>query len=178
MIILRPSNLHWIKDAVDDPEDLCAHSGVDFRVDDDVLVSSGDGDWTVSAVALYLLRTLSPTQFKDEGGHLAQKLFPCCGHPMYDTEGGDDVVVLGCPNGIDFTVIRDGDNTLITGANGRTHKIRFTEWRDAVCAFSDQVQSFYAASSPKRPCDDVETKGFKKFMAEWLRRRTLAPSLR
>ena len=58
MITHRPTNLHWI-DAINDAADLCAHSGVDFRIGDSILVKPSDGDWTVSAAALYLLRTLS-----------------------------------------------------------------------------------------------------------------------
>jgi hypothetical protein len=176
MIILRTSKPHWIDDAADNPADLCAHSGVDFRIDEEVLVATGDGDWTVSASALYLLRTLWPSQFKDGAGRLGQNLFPCCGHSMYGVEGEDDVVIFGCPNGIDFTVARDGDNILITGANGRTYQVSFLEWRGVVCAFSDEVESFYTASSPKHPFGDVDKRGFEKFIAEWSRRRSLAPN--
>ena len=59
MIILRPTNLHWIDGTADDPSDLCAHSGVDFRIDDHVLIRPSNGEWAVSAIALFLLRTLS-----------------------------------------------------------------------------------------------------------------------
>jgi hypothetical protein len=186
MIILRPTNLHWIKGTDDDPADLCAHSGVDFRVDDDALVAQNDGDWTVSAAALYLLRTLSPSQLKDERWCSHEHLFPHCGHSMIDIESEDDVIIVGCSNGIHFDVVRDGDTIRITRMSGQTHQVRsgqtyhvgFEGWRDAVCAFSDAVQSFYAASSTKRPCGEQETRGFEKFMAEWSRRRSSATNLR
>src|SRR5258708_2704438 len=57
LIILRPTNLHWINGSADDPADLCAHAGVDFRIGGDTPLRGGD--WNVSAAALYLLRMLS-----------------------------------------------------------------------------------------------------------------------
>ena len=32
MVVLRPLNLRWIKDAADDPADFCAHGDVEFRI--------------------------------------------------------------------------------------------------------------------------------------------------
>ena len=146
-----------------------------FAVDDDVLVAPSAGDWTVSASALYLLRTLLQSHSKKSP--VGEHLFPCCGHSMFAVEGEDDVVICGCPNGIDVEVVRAVDEVAITRANGREHRVRFAEWREAVCAFSDAVQSFYTNSSPKQPFDEEGTKGFEKFMAEWARRRSLAQGL-
>jgi len=55
MISLRPTGLHWINGSTDDPADLCAHAGVEFEIDGDVLIQGGQ--WTVNAAAVYLLRT-------------------------------------------------------------------------------------------------------------------------
>jgi len=63
-IILRPTDLHWIGGAADDPTDLCAHSGVDFQIEDTVLIRPADGEYAVSAAALFLLRTLSKSHTK------------------------------------------------------------------------------------------------------------------
>src|SRR5262249_57067175 len=60
MVILRPVNLRWIRGAADDPNDLCAHGQVQFRIGHQVLLGADRGeDLTVSAAALYLLRTLA-----------------------------------------------------------------------------------------------------------------------
>ncbi len=58
MVILRPVNLRWIEGAADDSADLCAHGDVDFCIGEDVLLSPASSkNLTVSAAALYLLRT-------------------------------------------------------------------------------------------------------------------------
>jgi hypothetical protein len=157
----------------DDPQDFCAHSEVEFTVDGDVLVLASAGDWTVSSSALFLLRTLWQSHTKQNP--VGEHLFPCCGHSMYVVDGQDDVAVLGCPNGIDFEVIRSLDDVIITSADRQKHRVSFAEWRDAVCAFSDAVRCFYAKCAPKQPSYDV--KGFEKFMAEWERRRSSADGL-
>jgi hypothetical protein len=100
MIVLRPVDLHWLKRSVDDPQDLCAHSPVEFVVDGDVLINPSDGDLTVSAAALYLLRTLSQPHTTHH--RVGEHLFPCCGNMMLDVEGNDDVVIIECNKGIDF----------------------------------------------------------------------------
>jgi hypothetical protein len=170
-IILRPTNLHWIKGAVDDPADLCAHSPVDFRIDDVVLVSPTAGDWTVSAAALYLLRTLEydDTRLDPVGEHL----FPCCGHSMYDIDGEEDVAIAGCCNGIDFQVTHSDSDVVVVAGNDQI-RVPFVEWKEAVCAFSDAVRAFYERSSPKQRGDDLDWKGFQKFWSEWSRRRIAA----
>lgn len=172
MISLRPTNLHWIKGTADDPTDLCAHSGVEFQIDGDLLVQESDGDWTVSAAAVHLLRTLSQPHLKREP--LAEHLFPHCGHGMFDVVGQDDVLILGCNLGVDFEVVQVGAAYSLTAADGRRHRIAASDWRRAVCEFSDAVQAFYAASSPKQPSDDADRKGFQKFLSEWSQRRSQA----
>jgi hypothetical protein len=172
MITLHPTNLHWIDGSTDDSEDLCAHSGVDFRIGDSVLVKPSDGDWTVSAAALYLLRSLSQPHTKRQP--ITEYLFPCCGNGIFEIEGQDDVQIVGCNSGIDFEVVQIDDDVILTAGDGTQHRIAFPDWRKAVCAFSDSVRAFYAASSPKEPEDEWEKRSFRKFLSEWSRRRSLA----
>ena len=171
-IILRPTNLHWINESVDDPADLCAHSSVDFRINGDALIAPGDGIWTVSAAALYLLRSLSQPHRKAQG--IGDQLFPCCGNGIFEVEGEDDVLIVGCNSGIDFEVVQITDHVLLTGADGIDHHVPLSEWKRAVFDFSDAVWSFYAASSPKEPEDHSEQRSFRKFLSEWSRRRFAA----
>lgn len=169
MITLRPLNLRWINGVADDPADICAHGEVEFRIGDDVLVNSA-GEWTVSAAALYLLRTLSVphTRAAPVGDHL----FPCCGFCLYDLPGESDVAILGCPNGIDFEILRQdsGDGVTVRAPDGRAWPVGWQEWRAAVFEFADRVSDFYASCSPKQPAAD-DAAGFAKFTAEWERRR-------
>ena len=80
MIILTPTRLHWIKDDGDDQSDLCAHSPVLFQIEDKILVAPSDGNVTVSAAAIYLLRTLERDHTK--GKPVGEQLLPCCGHAL------------------------------------------------------------------------------------------------
>jgi hypothetical protein len=168
---LSPVDLRWINGSEDDPADLCAHGDFEFRIDGEVLSDGSAGrELTLSAAALYLLRTLSRSHTKDEP--LGDHLFPCCAHAMYDVPDQDDVAIVGCFNGVDFEVDhRDGGTSvLVRGADGRGWSVDRQSWRDAVFAFADAVSEFYARSSPKRPAAD-DADGFRAFQDEWERRR-------
>jgi hypothetical protein len=172
MIVLRPTSLHWINESADDPADLCAHSPIEFRIDGDALVQPSDGVWTVSAAALYLLRTLSQPHTKAQ--RITEYLFPCCGNGIFDVEGQDDVLILGCNSGIDFEVVQVENEVYIRPQSGIAHSVSVSDWSRAVCEFSDAVHAFYTASSPKVPADDFEQRSYRKFLSEWSRRRSLA----
>ena len=172
MVVLQPVNMRWINGASDDPADLRAHGDVEFRIGADTLLGADNGrDLTVSAAALYLLRTLSVphTRTAPVGDHL----FPCCGFAMWDIPGESDVAMCGCPNGEDFEVLHQvgGAGVVICAADGREWPVGWPQWRAAVFGFADRVSDFYAACSPKQPSAD-DTAGFAKFLAEWKRRRS------
>jgi hypothetical protein len=168
MLVLRPTNLHWLKADDPDPADLCVHSPVDLQIGTARLVEPAAGDWTVSAAALYLLRTLERPHTK--AAPVGDHLFPCCGFTMYDIAGETDVLIVGCPSGTDLEVTRHADQVILTAADGSQHRVAFAEWRTAVCAFSKAVRAFYDQSPPRRPADTEDENGFRKFMAEWERR--------
>jgi hypothetical protein len=173
VVTLRPVNLHWIQNAADDPNDLCAHGDVEFRIADEVLLDTSGRDLTVSAAALYLLRTLSAPHNKT--APVGDHLFPCCGFAMWDTPDREDVVICGCPNGEDFEVLHDvtGAGVIVRTTEGGEWVVSWPEWREAVFAFADRVSRFYDACSPKQPSDG-DAAGFRKFQAEWKRRRGVA----
>jgi hypothetical protein len=170
VVYLQPVNLRWIQGAADDPTDLCAHGDVEFRIGDDVLLDTNGKDLTVSAAALYLLRTLSLPHSKE--APVGDHLFPCCGFAMWDIPDQADVALCGCPNGEDFEVLHqvDGAGVVVQAADGRRWKVGWPEWRAAVLGFADRVSKFYAACSPKQPSED-DAAGFRKFKAEWEHRR-------
>ena len=171
MVVLEPLNLHWIQGAADDPKDLCAHGDIDFRIDKEVLVGESNGkELTVSAAALYLLRSLSVPHTNESSE--SENLFPCCGHSMWDIEGQEDVAITGCPYGVDFEVLHEPNNygVVIRSGDGRQWPIKWTEWHGTVFSFADRVSEFYAQCSPKEPTAD-DSPGFTKFIAEWERRR-------
>lgn len=168
MILLQPTRLHWIKDAGDDPYDLCAHSPVDFRIGDEVLVRPEDGDWTVSAAALRLLRTLE----RDHTPKASScQLFPCCGHAMYQQPGELEVLILDCDIGADFEVLHAGGDVQIKDATGRCLAVTSDQWQRAVFGFADAGQEFYEASAPKQPCSPEDEQAYPLFWQEWKHRR-------
>jgi hypothetical protein len=171
MITLKPTTLHWI-DSVNAAADLCAHSAVDFRIGNSILVKPSDGDWTVSAAALYLLRTLSRQHTKQHP--ITEHLFPCCGNGIFEIEGQDDVQIVGCNSGIDFEVVRTGDEVMLTADDGKEYRIAISDWKKAVGEFSDSVRAFYESSPPKVPEDEWEKRSYFKFLSEWSRRRSFA----
>ncbi|MCR9200556.1 MAG: hypothetical protein NXI04_18115 [Planctomycetaceae bacterium] len=168
MITLTPTRLHWLNDDGDDPADLCAHSPVLLEVHGTALVTPKDGDVTVSAAAVFLLRTLERDHTPEQP--VGDQLFPCCGHAMFDT-GDDDVVICGCNSGPDLSVVHEEmDQVQLTSPNGQTVRVALVDWQEAVIHFCDQVTAFYDAALPKRPTRD-DSGGFEKMMAEWRRRR-------
>ena len=170
MVILRPINLRWIDGMSDDPGDLCAHGEVEFRIGDDTLLDAAIFDGlTVSAAALYLLRTLSRPHTREAPvGHV---LFPHCGHTMYDLSGEEDVYIMGCNLGVDFKVWHVNGVVIRSYVDGEW-RVDWSEWRAAVFAFAVRVSEYYAACPPRQlPSDPEDAAGFRKFLAEWERRR-------
>jgi len=177
-LILRPTNLHWLSalgvraTPPHDPLDLCAHSPVDFRIGDQVIVAPSDGVWSVSASAIYLLRTLSMPHTRNS--QVGEHLFPHCGSGIFDVEDSEDALIVGCSAGIDVQVTRAGDDAVVKTYDGRSFSVPFSAWTRAVCAFSDRVFAFYQREPPRQPHDEGDRGGFQKMMAEWSRRRLAA----
>jgi hypothetical protein len=169
MITLSANRLHWMRDnGTDEPWDLCAHSPVTFEIDDEVITRPEDGDWTVSASAIFLLRALGRNHTKES--KVGDQIFPCCGHGIYEV-GESEVAICGCPLGIDFEIRHTESSVQISTEDGRVIEVPREDWRNAVLRYSDQVMEFYDRFAPKTPADEVDRKGFAAMMAEWQRLR-------
>ena len=73
----------------------CAPVHAVARIGDETL----EYEATVSATALYLLKSLSENHRTYE----EEQFPPCCGFNIFEkSDGSGDVVVLGCPNGVDW----------------------------------------------------------------------------
>ena len=170
MITLRPINLHWLV-GEDNPNDLCAHANVELSIHDQSLIAADDGEWCVSAAALYLLRSVSRNHTSESP--VGEHLIPCCGHTMYKVDGETDVVLLGCDRGINWNVVHEALNVVLTFDNGSVFNVLLADWSAAVLKFSDAVSHFYQSSEAKTPSDD-EANGYAMFNEEWERRRQMA----
>lgn len=162
-------DLHWIKH-VDDPADLCAHGHVFVKIGDEVVSDQDSPGITISSTALYLMRTIKGNYKKND---YASQLLPCCGHFFMADEENDAVNIMGCPNGIDWTIIhtRDGKVKHIT-ESGQEAIIDEEAYKKIVLDFADQVERFYQASLPKTiPTGDSDKRGYLAFWKEWRRLR-------
>jgi hypothetical protein len=164
IVRLQCIDFQWITGSKDDPEDQCAHGFVQFEINHTKFVRPEDGTWTVSASALYLLRTLSEDHTIINPVSEGNFLFPCCGFNVWVTkESRFKVECLGCSNGIDVEIIHRGDNILFRSSAGSEYLSK-SEWQSAVVGFVDDVQNFYQLSSPKvRIRDKTDREGWAAF---------------
>jgi len=174
MLELRILELSWISGQADDADDPCAHGTVVLAVDGKALVTPADGSLTLSAAGLYLLRTLQHDHASADHVSDGNALFPCCGYIALPSSGAFPVFCIGCPGGRDVTVTCQGDDVLLDAGDGPC-RVSLEEWRQAVLAFVDAVDAFYARCSPKHPATDPEeARGWALFWAEWRQRQQAA----
>jgi hypothetical protein len=165
---IRVIELHWI-DNTDEAKDLCAHGKVYLRINDEIVCDESNLDVTVSATALYLLRSLTENYKKDDYG---SQLLPCCGFFTYFDENGRSVI-CGCPNGIDWT-IEHLDSRLIKhiSEGGKEAIINKEDYKKMVFDFADKVENFYKESKPKIiPIDDFDRGAYYEIWEEWKKLR-------
>ena len=161
---LRPVNLQWITDD-DAGTDLCAHGGVEVWVDGQLALDDSDENWTLSAAALNLLRSLDPNfPMRDRVG---QQLFPCCADAFFvDDEG--EFFSIGCEAALEGSVELENDRVHV-----RLRDSAFTvgqaDWAAAVLNFSLSVRAFYDSQPPRTPSPD-DLPGWRAFLDEWRRR--------
>ena len=100
------------------------------------------------------------------------QLLPCCGFSLFPNETLDNVVILGCDNGIDWSVVHDGDTVILELEDGTRENISIDEYKKEVFKFADTVETFYkSCASKKMPKDKVDRDGYIAFWNEWHRRR-------
>ena len=155
--------LEWISEIPDDPQDLCLHGKVTAVIGDEVFEDGA----TVSSTALYLLKTLTENHIAGE----ENQMIPCCGHTLIYNEDLTAVEIVGCPYGIDWTVEQASGGVKITTESGKETFIPMEEYQAEVYRFADKVEAFYRQSTPKKPVDDFERRGYTAFWNEWHRRR-------
>ena len=162
---LRAVEAGWLPGRPDDGSDQCAHGTVSLTVGDQTLVDPSDGEFTLSAAGLYLLRTLGDDHRAGDALTDGNFLVPCCGHTVFESAGR--CVVLGCPSGVDVSVTTDGE-TVTLAREGRTAALTRSRWREAVLAFVEQVEAVYSRSVPRAaPSDAADAAGWRLFWEEW-----------
>jgi len=177
MIDLQVQGFQWIKGPKDDPSDQCAHGRVSFAINKTRFVKPEDGVWTISASALYLLRTITEDHTPNNSVTEGNLLFPCCGFSVWLIGKRFKVMCMGCPNGIDVEILHQKNSVIISSIAG-SETINQREWATAVLDFADSVRNFYRISSPKVIIDDdFDRQGWSGFWQEWDERYELAKSI-
>ncbi len=157
-------DLHWVN-YIDDGFDLCLHGHCFVKIGDEIISDINSDTWTLSVTGLYLLRTLKNSYDKSYGS----QILPCCGHFMLVDKGEKDVLIIGCPNGIDW-VIEHLDNFCIkhTSENGTTAIQTKEEFTSMVFEFVNEIEQFYSKSQPRvLPEDESDLQGYNAFWREW-----------
>lgn len=164
MFTIALTGHHWIGGGAGDARDLCLHGDVAASIGGEEIQAS----CTVSATALYLLKTLTENHVM----HADIQMLPCCGRFYIPNEANDAVDILGCPNGVDWTVLHREDSVEIATEQGAKALVDKRAYRDVVLGFADSVQRVYETSPPKAvPEDDFDKRGYIAFWNEWTRRR-------
>lgn len=154
----------WIGGAQDDPEDLCLHGRVRVRFGDTVIEDAG----TVSATALYLLKTLSEDKVMTP---YDIQMIPCCGHTLIANKDLREVTISGCDKGTDWTTLHEGDTVRFLLPSGQEERVSLAAYREAVLRFADKAEAFYKACTPKKiPENEFDRDGYTAFWNEWRRR--------
>ena len=113
------------------------------------------------------MRTLNENY---EPNTYASQLIPCCGHFFMADEDDDEfVIIMGCPNGIDWTIKQiENEKIKHISESGKEGIISKDEYRKMVIEFVNQVEKFYDRSKPKViPEDEFDRKGYEAFWKEW-----------
>ena len=167
MVLFRieATNLHWMDDAIDDPDDLCLHGDAVAYIGERKLEYE---ECTISATALYLLKTLTEDHIIDRDN----QMLPCCGFTLIADEAHENVAISGCPNGIDWTVMHDGDIIRLILDDGYEARISISDYQSEVFRFADFIESYYRSCPPKLiPSNHFDRVGYLSFWNEWNRRR-------
>ena len=156
-------DFEWICGVEDDPEDACLHGRVRMQTENFTVEDSA----TVSATALYLLRTLTEDHIFGEGA----QMLPCCAHFMVPDDALQNVWIDHCDNGVDWSVIHNNGRIKIVLASGEESDISFEEYREEVYRFADKIEDYYNKCLPKQFDDDFKKNAYIAFWNEWRRRR-------
>lgn len=161
---ITATNIGWIDGGRDDPKDLCLHGHAVATIGNHLL----EYDATISATALYLLKSLTENHIIYEDN----QMLPCCGFFYIPNEKLDNVVISGCLNGIDWSILHNEDDVILELEDGTREVISLEEYRNEVYRFADMVEGYYQSCTSKElPKDEFDRNGYIAFWNEWHRRR-------
>ncbi len=158
---------HWIRDdGLYSENDLCSHGELFLKIGNEVLSDKASGSWCLSASALFLLRTLKINHVIDD---LENFLVPCCGHfLLIDTsEEPHYLVVMGCPNGIDWNIQHKNNFVELSTEKGEKAVLEFSEYAKMVLDYVNEIENFYGDINQKVFDHEEDKETFQMFWKEW-----------
>ena len=100
------------------------------------------------------------------------QILPCCGHFIMANDELTEVTIVGCPNGIDRSVIHSGDSVRLILEDGYEVSVPIAQYWEEVCRFADKIEKYYLDCPAKiEPQDQFDRNGYLTFWKEWHRRR-------
>ncbi|MGG7142633.1 hypothetical protein ACQPVP_04130 [Clostridium nigeriense] len=91
---------------------------------------------------------------------------------MIPNEDLTNVDICGCDNGIDWSVIHEGDYVKIVTESKNETIVSIHKYTKEVYKFADKIESFYKKCIPRKlPYDEFEKNGYIAFWNEWSIRR-------
>lgn len=166
MLVLSLLEAHWL-DAPEPLDDQCAHGKVTLSVEGQDFVTPQDGEITVSAAALNLLRTVDHDHTRESPVSEGGQLFPCCGFNVLLTGDRFPVLILGCPKGVDLEIVHTV-NGVVLRREDREALVSEHTWQRAVVSFADAVLEFYEREQRRNPIQNTEDReGWQAFWQEY-----------
>lgn len=161
---INADQFEWINGDKDDPQDRCLHGHVIVQFGDTILEDNG----TVSATALYLLKTLTENKLMQP---YDIQMIPCCGHFLIANDDLTEVQISGCDTGTDWSTIHEGNSVRLILPSRYEEVVSLREYQYEVLDFAKTVKRYYDACTPKEiPEDEFDRNGYIAFWNEWQRR--------
>jgi len=166
---LTLSEPRWVGTDGDGRADPCAHGRIHLEVGGQLLIQPEDGELTVSAAALHLLRSVTADHTSSEPLAEGCQFAPCCAHSLFVAdEARFGFVATGCPTGVEVDVVHEGDRVVVSRRSGEgSHRVHTRTWAQAVVGFAEQVLQFYDASPPKVEAPPDERQAWRMFWQEY-----------
>jgi len=130
-------DLYWVNGEKDNPEDLCLHGNVNVKIGEETVASNYG--CTVSSTGLYLLKTIELDHIVGEDN----QMLPCCGHLIIPHDDEDIVDICGCSNGVDWSVLHEGEYVKLITEKGTEVSITLADYTKTVFHFADKIEEFY-----------------------------------
>lgn len=154
--------LRWLEGCED--TDLCLHGNARAVIGERTLEYE---DCTVSAAALYLLKSLT----EDHIIHKDLQMLPCCGFCIHPCDE-ENVFIVGCNSGEDWTVRHTAEGVELILEDGYSVTVSPEDYRREVLAFARKIEDFYTSHPRRLPRDQWERDAYGLFWKEWRRRKT------